>query len=319
MGKGSNTTGERSGKRGIYHAACLLLAVVLSPHASAQVAAGTTISNVARVNFQVAGTARTIVSNAISLTVGERLDVTLTLARPVAIESGPIAVVAVTLTNTGNGTEAFDVTGILAPGGAAVGALAIDADGDGRLGPGDTALPNGRTPVLAPGQSLPLVVIADAGASNQAVTIAAAAATGNGAPGTAFAGRGDGGGDAVTGTTSARATLSVPLTGADAPAVTLQKQQSVVAPGGGTTPVRGATITYTLTARFDGAVRAAVVADPIPAGTSYVPGSLRLDGIALTDAADADAGALGGGEVQVTLGDVAQPVRRTISFQVTIQ
>ncbi|MEI9849934.1 MAG: hypothetical protein WDN24_02545 [Sphingomonas sp.] len=58
---------------------------------------------------------------------------------------------------------------------------------------------------------------------------------------------------------------------------------------------------------------------PSPPGTDYVPGSIRLDGTALTDAADADAGSFDGAGVRVALGDVAAPATRRIEFQVKIQ
>src|SRR5207244_11421766 len=47
-----------------------------------------------------------------------------------------------------------------------------------------------------------------------------------------------------------------------------------------------------------------VVTDPIPAGASFVPGTLQLDGVTLTDVADADAGEVAGGLVTVRVGTV---------------
>ena len=115
-------------------------------------------------------------------------------------------------------------------------------------------------------------------------TIGAQAVTGSGTPGTVFAGAGDGGGDAVVGPTGARAELVVPV-GRRRDAPTLTKTQSVLAPDGSARAVRGAMITYTLVARFPAATGAARIDDPVPAGTTYVPGSLSLDGAA--DAATA--------------------------------
>lgn len=235
------------------------------------------------------------------------------------MEGGSKATAGATLTNTGNGRETFVVTATLGAGAAPVSALAIDTDGDGRFGAADTRLVDGRTPALAPGQSLSLVLVAPLSAGAEAVSLAAAAATGADAPGHVFDGQGDGGGDAVVGASGARATLAIPLDGASATAVTLEKRQSVTAPDGSPRAIRGATITYTMIARFDGAVRAAKLEDPVPVGTSFVAGSLRLDGAALTDGAGDDAGEIAGDQIAVTFGDVAGPGERTVSFQVVIQ
>ena len=59
--------------------------------------------------------------------------------------------------------------------------------------------------------------------------------------------------------------------------------------------------------------------DAIPAGTTYVPGSLALDAGALTDAADADAGtASNTGGISVTLGNTAAGSTRRVTFDVTV-
>jgi hypothetical protein len=60
------------------------------------------------------------------------------------------------------------------------------------------------------------------------------------------------------------------------------------------------------------------VSDPVPAGTTYKPGSLTLEGAPLTDAADADSGSFTGAAVNVALGTVAAGATRTITFQVKI-
>ena len=59
--------------------------------------------------------------------------------------------------------------------------------------------------------------------------------------------------------------------------------------------------------------------DAIPAGTTYVAGTLALDAAALTDAADTDAGtASQSAGVAVTLGSVAAGTTRAITFNVTL-
>ncbi len=86
-------------------------------------------------------------------------------------------------------------------------------------------------------------------------------------------------------------------------------------------PVRGATVTYTIESRFAGGgiVRAARLADLIPQGTEYIPGTLSLDGAWLSDDEDGDAGGFDGAAIHVALGDVPAPAIHNIQFQVKIQ
>jgi uncharacterized repeat protein (TIGR01451 family) len=93
---------------------------------------------------------------------------------------------------------------------------------------------------------------------------------------------------------------------------------------GGSQPITGATIRYTLavTAVGTGTAMNVVITDLIPTNTTYTPGTLRLNGAALSDAADADAGDVGGttpGTVTVRPGNLtsASPVQ-TITFDVRI-
>jgi uncharacterized repeat protein (TIGR01451 family) len=82
-------------------------------------------------------------------------------------------------------------------------------------------------------------------------------------------------------------------------------------------------ITYTITYQNVGAaaVSSLVVTDAIPVNTTYVAGSIVLNGTGLTDASDADAGTLIGGtkgSVQVSIGTVASGVTGTVTFKVVI-
>ena len=74
---------------------------------------------------------------------------------------------------------------------------------------------------------------------------------------------------------------------------------------------------------FSGSAGTAVFSDPIPANTSYVAGSLRLNGTPLSDdASDADAGSyltVPQRAVRVALGNLTQASGpQTIVFAVTI-
>ncbi|MGI4731797.1 MAG: hypothetical protein ACRYFW_08630 [Janthinobacterium lividum] len=287
--------------------------------AFAQTRAGTAITNVAQVRGTVGDGDVTAASNAATFLVAERLD--LALSRPDHVSpggTGSAAALPALLTNRGNGSEAFALTAVASTG-VTVRGIAIDRDGDGAYDPAhDTLLSDGRTPALDPGAAVALLVLVDGMAGDGVVTLDAHATTGSGTPGILFAGAGDGGSDAVVGPTGADARVDFPLA-ATAAAPVLLKSQSVRAPDGGAQPVRGATVTYTLQATFADARRAVRIDDPIPAGARYVPGTLTLDGVALTDAADGDAGAADGASVAVTLGDIAAPVTRTVRFQAVLQ
>jgi uncharacterized repeat protein (TIGR01451 family) len=110
--------------------------------------------------------------------------------------------------------------------------------------------------------------------------------------------------------------------------VTMNKTVLVLDPSGGNLPVRGATLRYmiTATAAGTGTAQNVVVSDPIPANTAYTAGTLRLNGVPLTDTADlpvpdaGDVGATTPDTVTVRLGDLtsASPAQ-TIIFEVTIQ
>jgi uncharacterized repeat protein (TIGR01451 family) len=73
--------------------------------------------------------------------------------------------------------------------------------------------------------------------------------------------------------------------------------KSVTDAGGNSQASVGETLTYRIAATNTGNTDATsvIITDAIPADTTYVPGSLKLDGVALTDAADGDAGEVVGG------------------------
>lgn len=295
-------------------------ALVLPASVHAQTAAGSRITNIAQMRYTAAEGEASVSSNESSLVVAERLDVTLTRTDDAVlpVDNGG-AVLPLVLTNTGNGQEAFAIAARTDASGGRIATIAIDANGDGRFDAAtDTVLADGRTPVLAPGASVRLVLVADGLGASGNITASATAATGSGAPATEFTGQGDGGGDAVVGPTGAAASVTAPF-GQAGSAPQLNKSAVVLAPDGTSHPVRGATITYTLEARFPGAVSGVVIADPVPAGTSYRAGSLTLDGTALSDAEDGDAGRVDAGGIAVALGTIPGGATRTIRFQVTIQ
>ena len=301
------------------------LQALLTGPAGADTRAATAIANVATVTATVGGEQATIPSNPVVLVVAERLDVALARSEdgPIDVPPGGVAV-PLLLTNRGNGREAFDIVALPSDASARVRLIAFDRDGDGRFDTAiDQMLPGGRTAELEPGATLRLVVVVDPAAGAVTATSLSAiaqATTGTGSLGTTFASRGDTGTDAVVGASEARAKVTIPVGAAAAAAEpTLLKTQSVRAPDGSSTPVGGAIVTYRLEARFPAATAAARIDDPVPRGTRYVPGSLTLDTIPLSDAADGDAGQADDTAIAVSLGDIAIAATRSIQFQVTIQ
>jgi uncharacterized repeat protein (TIGR01451 family) len=305
-----------------------------APAQAAGTTAGTTISNTATATYNdQGGNPQSVPSNRVDILVDEILDVTVASADPgdvVAPPGGTGQVLSYTVTNTGNGSEALRLTPVSALGGdqfdPTVTSIVLDTNGNGAYDPGvDTVYTAGANdPVLAPDASIRVFVLSTipAGANDLDrgfVDLTAAAVTGTGAPGTTFAGQGQGGGDAVAGATGADGTDRGRFIIQNA-SVALVKSASVADPFGGTETVPGAIITYTLVATVSGSGTLAnlAIGDPIPANTTYQNGSITLQGAALTDAVDADAGEFAAGAVTVRLGSVAGGQTRTVVFRVRI-
>lgn len=300
--------------------------------------AGTVIENTAQVSYTRGAESMTTPSNTATVTVAELLDVVVTLqSATTSVSPGAAAQTLVyRVTNTGNSSESFLLTLTSVLGGdefdpvPATPAIYLDTDGSGTLTAADTPyVPGSNDPLLSQDSFVTAIVVHDipSGLANGArgfAQLAAAARTGTGAPGTVFAGQGAGGTDAVVGTTGADGEATGQYVVAD---VTLGavKSATVSDPFGGDRPVPGARIRYqvVVTATGTGTAAAATLRDPIPANTSYVPGTLRLNGAALTDDPDdADAGGYVAAPVRAvraTLGDLTQASGpQTVVFEVTI-
>jgi uncharacterized repeat protein (TIGR01451 family) len=275
-----------------------------------------------------------IQSNAVVIRVDELLDVTTVSSDPgdVSAANGATNVVSTfRITNTGNGTEAFLLTPNVTNGGdnfnPTLSQVVLDTNGNGVYDPGvDTVYVAGsNNPVLNPDQSTTVFVLTNvpatqANGDRAQVQLTAAAVTGTGAPGTTFAGAGQGGGNAVVGSTGADADASG-FIAVEAASITLAKSATVSDPFGGTTSVPGSIITYTLLATVsgNGTLNNVSINDPIPAGSTYVAGSMTLQATALTDAVDADQGNFNGSRISVGLGNVAAGQTRTVTFRVRVQ
>lgn len=301
-------------------------------------AAGTSIQNTAQVTYTVAGVGGSATSNIVDVRVDEVLDAVLTIASATVATSPGAAQqeLLFTLTNTGNGTETFELTALSAgvtgddfdPTLAAP-AIYFDSDASGDLSAGDAPhVAGSNDPVLAADASVRILVVNDIPAATSNAQrgrseLTASASTGSGTPGTPFDNAGDAGVDAVVGMSGADATLYGEYL-VNALSLSAVKSQTVVDQSGGSRVQSGARITYQIvvSASGSGAANGAVFADLIPASTTYVAGSLALNNATLTDGADSDAGQFAttpAPEVRVNLGDLTSGAGpQTIEFAVTV-
>ncbi len=296
--------------------------------------AGTTISNVATATYDLPGGGTgTIQSNTVTIKVDELLNVTVAWKDPgdvVGPAGGTNQVLSYTVTNGGNGTEAFSLGTIANLGGdnfdPTITSVVLDTNGNGVYDPGvDTVYVAGTNdPTLAPDQSTTVFILSTlpAGAADGdrgQGELTAAAKKGTGTPGTTFAGQGQGGGNAVVGLTGAKG-QAIGWYKVQKAVITFVKSATVADPFGGTTQVPGSTITYTLAATGSGtgSVNNVKITDSVPTGTTYTVGSITLDGTALTDAADADAGNFTGSGISVNVGTIGSGATKTVTFKVKI-
>lgn len=310
----------------------VLLAGFSTPVLAGGVSAGTLIENTAQASYDAGGATETVDSNTVVLRVDELIDVAVA-----SLESGPklstdgTAVLAYSVTNTGNGPEAYTLTANPSVAGndftPTVENIAIDTNGNGVYDPGVDQILTApeTTAILDPDVPLTVFVLLSIDPSvtdgqEAQVDLLAEAVTGTGAPGTVFAGQGEGGGDAVVGPNGADDNaLGAIIVGVAT--VNLVKSATVLDPFGGTTVVPGSVISYTLAASVTGTgtVNDLVITDIIPADTTYEVSTLTLDGAALTDAVDTDAGeASDASGISVDLGDVNGGANHSITFDVRV-
>ena len=309
--------------------------------------AGTTITNTATANYSVSGNPATAVAGSVTITVDELISVRVTSPASATSVVSPDTnrVVVFIVTNVGNGQESFT----LAPGynisgdnfdpaAGSAGTLFLDVNGDGQYTAGtDTPITGPIT--LNPDQSRQILLLANIptgqvdGSQGKATLTATSTTAGaaGAAPGTVLPGLGAGGVDAMVGVGPGGATdsgsddVGTGIFQISGGLVSLAKTLlSVVDPFGNTCTVTGgnqsgclvpgATLEYrvavTVTSAASGVAQSLVITDNVPANTTWVAGSIRVNGATRTDAADADnancAGCGNGtGTLTVNLGNVS--------------
>lgn len=310
-------------------------------------AANTPISNTATATYtDPSSQVQSAISNTVTILVDELLDVTIANGGNLPVFTPATnRALAFTVTNTGNGTEAFELyfAGVggddFDPDAAGNNPrIFIETDGTPGFSGGDTLYVFGTNePVLGPDAQRVVYFVSDipAGLANGdsgTVSLRATAVTcdPNGNPaGTTFAGQGDDDGNpltppinAVAGSTTCSAIDQASYLVSSVTS-TLDKTQSVADPFGGTTAIPGSVITYTLvfTLSGTGSITLGRIVDAIPANTTYVPNSITLNAVAQTDADDppTDGSRFTGTGIEVNLASpLAAPSTQTVTFQVRI-
>ena len=207
---------------------------------------------------------------------------------------------AFTITNTGNAPNLFNGEVVSTAGWTWE--FYVDANGNGILDAGDYLATD------SDGDGKPDTGSLNAGKSKNYLAVV-----------TVPPGTGDGTVDTTTltavgaeGGCSDSAILTTTVT---APVLSINK---TVSPTGEQPP--GTVLTYTITVENigSGVATDVVVADSVPANTTYIANSVTLNGAAKTDAADSDQVTVTAGSIVVSIGNMGPTATATITFQVTI-
>ncbi|MFA5501296.1 MAG: hypothetical protein WC253_01485 [Sulfurovaceae bacterium] len=296
------------------------------------VLAGTEISNFSTLQYEINGVSYTTDSNTIIDKVDQVIDVNVVWndASPIIVASGEInRVLTFKVTNTGNGNDTFSLTYDIAnPSSDFIVTnprIFIDTNNNGVF---DVSIdqPVSST-MLAADAFATIFLVSDmptssyiSGSISSNAIEAKSTIGGSSAPGTIYPGAGAGGVFAVDGMSGGvdkdwgKYEMSGDL------GVKLTKS----ATHSGSEVSTGTIVSYNIVVELqaNGSVGNLIITDAIPAGTTYVAGSLKLDGVSLTDASDSDSGRFTGTSIEVNLGAATQslgdPYIKNISFDVMI-
>ena len=327
--------------------AALLAAVVCLATFNAHAAgtpAGTPITNSATLTYSIGGQAGVpLTAVAPLVTVAEVINVVLTWqdGTPVSVNSpDPGKALAFLLTNTGNGQETFRLTRNNAiagdqfdPVSVPAGAVYLESGSQAGFQPtgpnADIAYVAGvNDPALAADASRTIYLYSSVPAGQATGALGYASLTGasttagapGAVPGATLTGLGQGGVDAVVGGSRAQAVAQGAYI---VSGIALSVVKAVVAvqdPKGGALVMPGAVLTYRVTLALTGAGIANNLSfsDPLALATTFVPGSISVDGSARTDALDTDNASFAAGAVAVVFGNTAAPATRVIEFKATV-
>jgi uncharacterized repeat protein (TIGR01451 family) len=321
------------------------LAGFFTPVVFAGVPAGTVIANTVTLTYSVGGIPAIAASNAANVLVGEVINLTLMVqaAAPVAVNSPDLnRVIASVLTNTGNGTETFSLSRNNAqsadqfdPVNAGIGAIFLESGGQpGFQASGPNAdilyVPGVNDPVLAADASLVVYVVSDipagiaiggigkVGISASSLTPGASGA----AAGTTLPGLGVGGVDAVVGPSQGNASVVGSYIVSGFTVVVTKNVVLVQDPQGGTLIMPGSVLTYQIVLSVGGSGNAnnLAVRDPLPAETTFKPGSIKVNGAVRTDAVDGDNADYTPATrtIAARFGNTPAPANHVVEFQVTV-
>ena len=209
--------------------------------------------------------------------------------------AGGSAHYSVSITNTGNGDDTFDLTATSSNGYTTN--IYFDANGDGVLDPEELAAgPITSTAQLPADGTYSLIVTSDIPSDAADGTIDTLTLTATSSDGT------------TTDTGTYTTTVSKAV-------LTVDKAQDI------SNPKPGEIVTYTITYTNSGtatAVNAVVITNPIPANVTYVAGSITLNGTPKTDATGDDEAEFSANTVTSNAGNLAPGVSGTITFKVQV-
>jgi uncharacterized repeat protein (TIGR01451 family) len=304
--------------------------------------AGTVIGNTATLSYATPGnpTATTSASS-LPIVVARVINVAVTWQDGAAVPStSPDSnkALAFVVSNTGNGTETFALSRDNVQGGdqfdpanAPDGAIWLESGaqpGLQRSGPNADILyaPGANDIVLGADQSRVVYAASQipagiATGSFGKLVLAATATTPGAATAVPGAALGSVGGvQVVAGIPNGRASASGSYLVAGASMGLAKSIVNVRDPRGGTRVMPGSVLTYRLviTLTGTGSVDNVAVSDPLPPQLTYVPGTITVDGVVRTDAADSDEASFAAGAVQAVFGTLAVPATRVIEFKATV-
>jgi trimeric autotransporter adhesin len=275
---------------------CALLAFS-GPALFAQTPAGTRIVSRTTGSYEASTGAVFTFSDSVVVVVGQVSGAGITPPRTAMGDAGVTSIIGHSLTNMGNGDDSLAVTASSRHGWPT--RIYRDANGNGALDPGELLL---TTPVFLAMQASAEILVAVVVPGIPAVRGVV---------------------DTIDVNTASRfdpsvtASLYDVLTIRDA-GITIALNKSANRPSAAV----GDLVTYTVAYSSSGAGSATEfeITDPIPAGSSYVAGTMRLNGVALTDPDGDDAGFFDvpGNRVIFRVGAISAGQSGTVTFQVRV-